>query len=308
MSTPDAAGPAAPPPAPRHGLRPGPLAPRSTAPDLVALVAAAMCFLAVLALGAADGAARIAGAWRGGLDGAATVRLALGADAGAVEAALAALADAPGVTAARTLSPEEVAALLAPWLGTGPAGAPPAPVLIALTVAPEEFDAAAAQARLDAAAPGARLEDHGAWRARVAEAAGAFRRLAFASVALMGVALAAMVAAASRASLAGAAATVRTLRLLGAEDAFVARAFVRPIALRALLGGAAGALGAALAALALPEFGVSDALGAASAPDLWREPGGLALPGLVLAPLAAGSVAWAAARATVAALLARAET
>ncbi|WP_333833939.1 cell division protein FtsX [Rubrimonas sp.] len=283
-----------------------PLAPRSAAPDLVALVAAAMCFLAVLALGAADGAARVAGAWRGGLEGAATVVVPAGADAAQTgaraDAAIAALLEAGGLAEARALPPDEVAALMRPWIGAEPVGGA-LPALLALTPAPD-FDPVAAQAALDAAAPGAALDDHALWRARVEGAATAFRNLALGSIALMGGALAAMVAAAARASLAGAASTVRTLRLLGAQDGFVARVFERPIAWRALAGGAVGAAAAALAAAALPDFDVAEALGAASEPGA---PSGMALRAVALAPLAAAATAWATARLSILSLLRRIE-
>ncbi len=315
---------AARPPEPdRAAPRPGPLAPRSAAPGLVAVVAAAMCFLAVLALGAADGAARVAGAWRGGLEGAATVRAPAGPDAAATEAqaqaALRALRGAPGVQGARRVPAEEIAEMMRPWLGAGAdAALDPAPVLIEIALAPSAFDPDATQALLDAAAPGARLDDHAAWRARVERAASAFRRLAFGSVTLMGAALAAMVAAAARASLAGAAATVRTLRLLGARDRFIARVFDRPIAWRALLGGAAGAGLAALAGLAAPDFDLAQALGAeAQGAGGAAGPGGLASGqlasgqlafwALAAAPLGAALVAWITARLSILALLQRVE-
>jgi cell division transport system permease protein len=281
--------------------RPGALAPRSAAPYLVAVVSGAMCFLAVLALEAGRGAAQVAGAWSGALDGVATVRVPAPEGRAAAEsaavAALAVIAIAPGVESARVIPAGEAAALAAPWLGPDLDLAQlPAPVLIDLRLAPAGFDAAALRDRLAVAAPGATLDDHGAWRAGVERAAAAFRRLVHGSVALMALALVAMVAAAARASLAGAAPTVRTLRLVGAEDGFVAGVFDRPIALRALAGGAVGAPVAALAAAALPAFGLAAAFGAgvAAGPSLWP---------VVAAPLVAAAVAYAAARLSVLAIL-----
>jgi len=287
--------------------RPGPLAPRSAAPFLVAVVSGAMCFLAVLALEAASGAARVSGAWTEGLGGAATIRVPApgGWDDAAprAAAALAAASAAPGVASARLLTREELAALIGPWLGPEAAGlaadAAPTPMMIDVALADPPPDAASLQALLDAASPGATYDDHAAWRAPLERAAAAFRRLAFWSVGLMGLALAAMVIAAARASLAGAAATVRTLRLVGARDGMIARAFDRPIALRALAGGAVGAGAAALALAAAPPLGLAEGLGAPAAG--WRPS---AYP-VVAAPLASALLAWAAARGAVAALLRR---
>jgi cell division transport system permease protein len=290
-----------PAPPPRRGA----LAPRSAAPYLVAVVSGAMCFLAVLALEAGAAAGRIAGAWTAGFEGVATVRVPAPEGRAAAErlalSAVAAVAAAPGVAEARVISTEETAALAAPWLGAGVDLATlPAPILIDLRLGPG-FDAPAIQARLDEAAPGARLDDHAAWRAPLERAGAAFRRLAHWSVALMVAALVAMVAAAARASLAGAASTVRTLRLIGARDGFVASVFDRPIALRALAGGAIGGPAGVAAVLALPALGVAEALGAASAaadPALW--------PALA-APLASAVVAWVTARLAVLAILRRIE-
>jgi cell division transport system permease protein len=285
-----------------------PLAPRSSAPFLVAGVSGAMCFLAVCALEAGAGAARISGAWSDGLAGAATVRVPAPEGRDAAEptatAALAALSGAPGVAAARLLSEEEVRALVGPWLGDAGAAlaieAAPAPLLIDVTLADPPPDGAAMQATLDLTAPGAVYDDHAAWRGPLADAAAAFRRLAFWSVGLMGMALAAMVVTAARASLSGAAATVRTLRLTGATDAFIARAFDRPIALRALAGGAAGSALAAAALAAAPPLGLTEALGAAAA-AAWRPD----LSVLAAAPLASAALAYGAARAAILVILRR---
>ncbi len=279
--------------------RPAPLAPRAATPFLVALVSGAMCFLAVCALEAASGAARLSGAWAQGLDGAATVRVAAPEGRTAAEpvalAALGALADAPGVTGLRVLTAEETAALVAPWVGEGlDLAALPAPILIEVTLGAPAPEAAAMQRRLDLAAPGAVWDDHGAWRAPLAAASAAYRRLAFWAVGLMGLALATMVVTTARASLAGAAATVRTLRLLGAGDGMIARAFDLPIAVRALAGGAVGAAAAATALGALPPLGLAETFAGP-----WRPQ----IAPLVAAPAASAVLAWGAARLTILAVL-----
>jgi cell division transport system permease protein len=83
------------------------------------------------------------------------------------------------------------------------------------------------------------------------------------AVVLTLVAMAAMVTLAAGFSLAANAQVIRVLRLVGARDAFIARAFTRRFALRALLGAGVGTLAAmaALAALPQDEGGMLSGLG-----------------------------------------------
>ena len=98
-----------------------------------------------------------------------------------------------------------------------------------------------------------------------------------------------MVSLAASFSLAANAQVIEVLRLVGARDAFIARAFTRRFALRALIGAAVGtALG--LAALALfPAAGESVLAGLGPRGAEWAWP-------LLIPPFAA-LVAWAATRA-----------
>jgi cell division transport system permease protein len=281
------------------------LAPPSRAGLLLAFVAGAMCFLATLALSAHGAADRIAASWASSLGSAATVRIPApeGRDAAGqrVAAALAVL-EAVGLTDARVLSEAETAALAAPWLGPGVSpSALPLPVLIAVTPGAEPPDAAAVRAALADATPGAVYDDHGRWRAQLGRMAGSLADIALASAALALATLAAMVAAATRAALAGAEATTRTLRLLGARDGRIASAFDRPLALRALLGGAAGAAAASLTTLIMPGAALMEGLGVAASPaagpELWAA---------LAAPILAGLLAYATARATTLLMLRRA--
>ncbi|MEX2520675.1 MAG: cell division protein FtsX, partial [Paracoccaceae bacterium] len=120
------------------------------------------------------------------------------------------------------------------------------------------------------------------------------RRAAAAGSWMALVALAAMVAVAAAATLWSGAGVVRTLRLIGAEDRFISRAFERPFALRAAFGAAVGAAAAAIFALTMPRIGTemfsTGAFGAE--PLLWLAP--LAPP---VAALIAGLTALGATRA-----------
>lgn len=279
------------------GRRPPPLTPRSgIAVALVALAAAAMCFLGVIALLGARAADAVASDWTADLAATGTVRVG-GPVAGRGEraaAALAALETTPGIGEARRLGARDLDALLAPWLGPGlDLSGLPAPELIEVTLDGAPFDAAGLQLRLDAQAPGAVWDDHGSWRADVASAASTLRDIAAVWVAVAAFTMAAMVATSARASLAAAAPVVRTLRLIGAEDRAISRAFERAFALRALLGGAVGAAAALLAAAQMPEAWVVAAPGAGGGLD--EVDAALALA----APLGAGLVAWVATRVSV---------
>ncbi len=250
---------------------------------LIALVAAAMGFLAAAAAIAGLAAGEVAGRWSADLARVATVRVwtpeadGQGAREAAVTAALSVLAVTPGVAEARLIDEAAQRALLAPWLGAeADVSALPLPSLIDVRLEGAGPDVADVSRQLSAAAPGAEWDDHGEWRGPLIRAADRVRQAAAAGVALAAAALAAMVAVAAAATLWSGAGVVRTLRMIGAEDAFISRAFAGPFALRAALGAGAGALAAAALPFTLPQIGVETGLetGLAAGADL-----------IVLAPL-----------------------
>ncbi|MFV0475906.1 MAG: hypothetical protein ACK5MQ_17140, partial [Pikeienuella sp.] len=265
----DALGRNAPPIAPRAGVIGG----------LIALVAAARGFLPAAGARTGCAAASLAGRSRERLSAVATVRIEPGAEASVTEGALTVLGSTPGVAAARALSEEESRALLAPWLGEdADIAALPVPLLIDVTLEPEGVDVEEIRRRLSLGAPGAIWDDHREWRSPLIVAARGLRRAAAAAVLVSIGALAAMVAVAAAASLWSGAGVVRTLKLIGAEDRFISRAFERPFAIRAALGAGIGALAAALIAAGMPEI---DAIGPLTAD--WRL--------ILLSPLAAALIA-----------------
>lgn len=230
---------------PRGGVVPpsGPTAWLTTAS------AAAMAFLAVFALALSLAAGRLADRWAGALDRSATVRLSAPPDQMALqtEAVLQVLASTQGIASARALDRGEQLALLAPWFGPDlPLEDLALPQLVEITEAAEGYDREGLRLRLAAEAPGAVLDDHARWRAPMAEAAGRLRALGLGSAALIAGTLAAMVTLAARAALAANSQVIRVLRLVGARDTFIARAFVRRFTLRA----GSGALGGTLAGMA----------------------------------------------------------
>lgn len=245
-----------------------PIAPRSPLiGGLIAVVSFAMAFLAVAAIEAGAAADRIAAGWSEELAQSATVRIT--ATAGTLDevsaAAMAVLEVAPGVASARLMSEAELMELMAPWLGReADVAALPLPALIDVTLEDGGPDTADIQRQLDLAAPGALYDDHGEWRAPLIEAAVGLRRIAVAGVLLTLAALAAMVAVAAIASLWAGSSVVRTLRLIGAEDQFISRAFERQFAIRAALGGGFGAFIALVIAARMPTISASGIL---AAPD-----------------------------------------
>lgn len=270
---------------------------------LTALSAGAMSFLAVLALATGLSAGRLADQWQGALDGVATVRLTGAPDTldVRVEQAMEVLRETPGIASARPLDKAELAALLKPWLGRDEVlDGLPLPRLIEVRIEPPGPDVEALRSRLDLASDGAIWDDHDAWRQPLAHSAAGLSALAWTAMALVILAAAAMVALAARASLARHTQIVRVLRLIGAEDGFIARAFTQRLAARAGLGGLVGA-GLGLAALAaLPEIGIDAALKPALLPGPM---GWLAI--LLAVPATAALIAWATARQAVARELAR---
>ena len=223
---------------------------------LTVFVSAAMAFLAVFALALALTTERVARAWADDLQRAATVRVS--APFGQVDtktaAAVQILQTTPGIQSARVLSDAEQRALLEPWLGEAVAlDSLPVPRLIEITIDRDIFDAKGLTQRLDEQLPGAVLDDHARWRAPLVAAAQRVRILGFGALALIVGVMAAMITLAARAALSANGQVSEVLRLIGARDVLVARAFVRRITLRAMAGALLGSgVGAIIVALFPP--------------------------------------------------------
>lgn len=229
--------------------------------SLTIFAAGAMAFLAVFALALSLAAGRLADRWSEELARSSTLRIPVpespsgtpGPAEAQVAAALAVLATTPGVGAARALDPDEQRALLAPWFGPDlPVESLPVPRLIEIVETGAGYDAEGLRARLAAEVPGAILDDHTRWRAPLVAAAGRLRTVGLVSVLLIGAATAAMITLAAQSALAANAQVIRVLRLVGARDIYIARAFVRRFTLRALTGAAVGTAAGMAAVLLLP--------------------------------------------------------
>lgn len=226
--------------------------------QLTLFAAGAMAFLAVFVLALSLAAGRLAEQWGDELARSATIRIAAPAEQqqAQTDAALRILETTRGVAQSRALSDAEQAALLAPWFGADLAlDALPVPRLIEVIETSEGMDAAGLRLRLAAEVPGAVLDDHSRWRAPLVKAADRLRLLGWTSILLIAAVTAAIVTLAANAALAANAQVIGVLRLVGATDDYIAKAFIRRFTLRALIGAGGGMVLAMLAVLFLPRGG-----------------------------------------------------
>jgi cell division transport system permease protein len=217
----------------------------------VPIIAAIAAFLAALAILALLATRSITDRWHDALAVAMTVEIEpRDAPDARSAAALAILRETPGIARAEPIARERVAAMLAPWLG-GEAAARDLPLPILIDVTPRQgaaLDLAALQARLAAALPGVRVDDHRAWRDTIEHSARLANR--FSLLALLSIAAAALAAIvfATRARIAIHREQIAILHLMGALDGSIAREFGRDAWWRAALGALGGGVMAIIAA------------------------------------------------------------
>jgi cell division transport system permease protein len=224
---------------------------------LTSLAAAAMGFLAVFTLALSLAAARMADHWATDLARMSTIRISAPADQiqSQIDAVQKVLEVTPGVVSNRVITVDEQAKLLEPWLGPNlPLGTLPIPRLIEVQEDGAQFDPEGLRFRLAAEAPGAVLDDHRRWRAPLVDAARRLQTLGDLALLLIGAAMAVMITLAAQAALAANMQVISVLRLVGARDAYIARAFVRRFTVRAISGGLMGVLLALLTLQSLPEM------------------------------------------------------
>jgi cell division transport system permease protein len=227
---------------------------------------------------------------------------------GDLSSALAVLRATPGISNAEPLSRDEVARLIAPYLGN--ALTPDdldLPQLIDVRLDPASPpDLDALKARLFSAVPGASLDDHRLWLDRLFLFARSVEITALLILALIGFVAVLTVMFVTRTGLLVHREAIELLHLMGARDGYIAGQFERE-ALR--LGIAGGLAGLALSGLTLLALGhaaaAADFLGDAVnlVPALHLK--GWNWVALACLPLAAGLVAGLTARLTVLATLLR---
>lgn len=222
---------------------------------LTSFTAGAMAFLAVFALALSLATGRLADRWSAELARTATVRISApeGQMQAQSQAVLKVLETTPGVVSARVLSDAEQRKLLEPWFGPDlPLNTLPIPRLIEVVEDANGPDIEGLRLRLAAEAPGAIFDDHTRWRRPLIDAATRLRLLAGFSIALIALSTAAMITLAANSALAANATVISVLRLVGAKDTYIARAFVRRFTLRALGGAMVGTLVALGGVVLLP--------------------------------------------------------
>jgi len=101
------------------------------------------------------------------------------------------------------------------------------------------------------------LDDHTRWREPLIEAASRLRSLGWVAIGLIGASMVALITLAAQAALAANAQVIRVMRLVGAKDTYIARAFVRRFTLRGLMGAAIGTFLGMVAVMLLPSTDVA---------------------------------------------------
>lgn len=269
-------------------------------------VIAVMMYLCALAAAAGIALNGALTEWSGDLTNRITVQI-THADAAErarqTEAALARLADTPGVASARALTDPEVAALLEPWLGSGNVTDDlPVPTLIDVMLDRDRrIDLDALAAKLARVAPDAQLDNHQQWLGRLLKLSGMLEFVALSVVAMVVLSTAAIVVFGTRTGLASHRDSVEIMHLIGAEDRIIAGEFQYRYMLHGFKGGVIGvvAAGATLAGLGR----LIGAVGEGLVPLVALSPMEFAL--LALLPFAASALTMLTARVTVRHALAR---
>lgn len=209
-------------------------------------IIAVMAFLATIALAGALLLNNVIVRWSNSLSGTLTIQVPAASGAEETEARIkrivALLREEKGVSRVRVLSAAESAALVEPWLGRGAAAIGlPLPRLVDVGLAEDaRVDLAELRRKVDAAAPGASVEEHQKW---LDEMIGVIRwgwRLALVVVVLIFFAAAMTIVFAMRTSLRIHRAVTDVLHLIGARDQYIAEQFQRHAFRLGLLGGAIG--------------------------------------------------------------------
>jgi cell division transport system permease protein len=218
---------------------------RGPTPWVIAIMSFSIMIIAATGLALADTA--------GALSRAIEARYALEVPDGGknLEALVATLKSAPGVTAVEAVPQSEKRRLLERWLGPAAASADlPVPALVNFDTRPGA-DIGAIQQRVRSIAPTARISAHRDRVAPLLRSMRALQWLAFGLVLLLSAAAAAAVVLAARGALDPHRFTIEVMHGIGATDLQLTHIFQRKIALDALLGSLAGAFAGALVLILL---------------------------------------------------------
>lgn len=212
---------------------------------------APMVFLSAVALAGAFIINSLIERWDRDVSGSLTVEIAVAAgdaDEAAertrtrVEQAIHLLDATPGIAEARALTQEQLVALLAPWLGSSDLLHDlPLPALIDVTLKPEaQLDLDALSRKLSQDVPGASIDDHRMWLARLIGLSRGIEALAVTMFLMIGVVTAATVYFATRSGMAVHRDVIEVMHLIGATDGYIAGQFAHRAFVLGLRGGLFG--------------------------------------------------------------------
>ena len=218
-----------------------------------------MVYLATLTLAVALLVSSLAADWSAGLTGTVTIHIVAASDESdaemdrRVEEAIRIALKTPGVDGAQAIPLAQVAKLLAPWLGEEAAVADlPLPRIVDVRLSRTgEPDIAGLRTRLEAAVPGAGLDDHQVWRDRLVKFLLAIEIVAVVMVTLIAATTVTVVVFATRAGLSVHNEVIEVLHLIGARDEYVARQFQSNALKLGLKGAVAGSAAGILTLLAI---------------------------------------------------------
>lgn len=278
---------------------------RGTTGTALVIVMTIMSYLACLAVWAGISITTATQAWTSGISNTATVQIKPPEDGpvpqSAIDTALSILRKTPGIKAANALQTKDTSKLLQPWLGNlvlGPELPLPALIDVKLTER-NQVDFDKLQRALTKAVPGATVDDHTRWTARLIAVSRSLTAISLTVLALVLTAAMAIMVFATRAGLMTHAGIVEILHFSGAQGEFIAAEFERHFSRLGLRAGVMG-LVLALVTLTIVHFMTNvggDTEGLSLVPRLSLSPP--ALFGLLLVPIAAAIVATITARLTV---------
>jgi len=222
--------------------------PEATAPHMTLMTAmAAMCYLAVLAIGALLMTATAVDNWTSQIASEVTVQITaadgvdVDGDTAKVEEILRAT---NGVTDVLVVSPDAARKLLEPWLGkSGILDDLPIPRLINVSIdksSPPDLELL--RATLATQVPSATLDTHRRWQAELISMARSLTWLAIAVLSLIVAAAIVLVVYATRAAMEANREVIEVLYLAGARDSFISRAVLWRFCLTGLKAGLIGSL------------------------------------------------------------------
>lgn len=273
--------------------------PGSVTGQSLTLVIAIMCFLACLTAGAVWMIKQSADAWLKDIASEVTVQV-VPVEKIDTEKSVADvvtfLRKQSGIRDARALDLSASAELLEPWLGNSDAlKALPVPRLVAIEIdraSPPDLAEIGTALRRDF--QGASLDDHRHWQNQIRAVTRSFALGGIAILALVAAATTAIIVSATKSAMASNREIVEVLHFVGATDKFIAREFEKHFLRLGIKAGIVGAVLAAIVFASMPAIMELLGGGAISAVEMQRmigtgslDPAGYVLLGLVIAIIAA---------------------